>query len=169
MFKKMWMVALLVAWGGSGMLAAQAQEPGVVVVQQTEIKRISGEVVNVRSNLLTLRHDDGTGRESYRIPRGASITIGGQQIRLQDLQPGQKIRVYYRETETGRVIVMSPPEETETLIIVEEPEVDVVEPAPEPMPAALPTTASPLPLLGGLGALFVAAGGLLAGWRRRRG
>jgi hypothetical protein len=169
MLKKMWMVALLAFCGGLGIQAGLAQEPGVVVVQQTEIKRISGEVVSVRSNLLTLRHDDGTGRESYRIPRGASITIAGEQIRLQDLQPGQNIRVYYRETETGRVIVMSPPEETETLIIVEEPEVVVVEPAPEPMPAALPSTASPLPLIGGLGALFVAAGALLAGWRRRRG
>jgi hypothetical protein len=158
-------VALLAVCGAMALNAAVAQESGVVVVQQTEIKRISGEVVNVRSNLLTLRHDDGTGRESYRIPRGASITIGGQQIRLQDLQPGQKIRVYYRETETGRVIVMSPPDETETFVVVEEDE--VVVPEPEPMPAMLPTTASPLPLIGGLGAGFVAVAGLLAAIRRR--
>ena len=169
MFNRKFMLAFVAAAGIFGAQFAAAQDPAVVVVQQTEIKRISGEVVNVRSNLLTLRHDDGSGRMAYRIPRGASITIAGELIRLQDLQPGQKIRVYYRETETGRVIVMSPPEERETLIIVDEEEVDVVESAPETMPVALPSTASPLPLIGGLGALFVAAGGLLAGWRRRRG
>ena len=167
MLQKGMLIGLLVICGGLGVQSALAQRSDVVVVQQTEIKRISGEVVNVRSNLLTLRHDDGTGRESYRIPRGASITVGGQQIRLQDLQPGQNIRVYYRETETGRVIVMSPPEDTETLIVIEEEEVDVVEPAPQPMPATLPATASPLPLIGGLGAGFIALGGLLAAFRRR--
>jgi LPXTG-motif cell wall-anchored protein len=33
----------------------------------------------------------------------------------------------------------------------------------------LPATASPLPLIGALGAVFLGLGGLLAGWRRRRG
>jgi LPXTG-motif cell wall-anchored protein len=54
----------------------------------------------------------------------------------------------------------------------EEPEIEIVEayvappPAPEPV---LPTTASPLPLIGLAGGLFVALGGLIAGIRRRRG
>jgi hypothetical protein len=167
MLKKI-LIALVAAGGALALTPVTAQTGDVVVVQQTEIKRISGEVVNVRSNLLTLRHDDGSGRQAYRIPRGASITIRGEQIRLQDLQPGQQIRVYYRETETGRVIVMSPPEETETLIVVEEEEpVMVVEPEPEPEPMMLPATASPLPLIGMLGAGFMALGGLIAGLRRR--
>ena len=108
----------ILAWG-----AVSAQQAEVVTVTQTEIKRIAGEVVEVRSNLLTLRADDGSGRSSYRIPRGASISVAGVQTRLQDLQPGQKIRIYYRETETGRVIVLSPPEETEVVTMVEEVEV----------------------------------------------
>jgi len=167
MLKKV-VIAVMAVSGVLMMLPATAQQGDVVVVQQTEIKRISGEVVNVRSNLMTLRHDDGSGREAYRIPRGASITIAGEIIRLQDLQPGQQIRVYYRETETGRVIVMSPPEETQTLVVVEEEEVMVVEPEPEPEPVMLPATASLLPLVGGLGAGFVGLAGLMAGLRRRR-
>ena len=163
------LIAVIAAGGMFALGPVTAQTGDVVVVQQTEIKRISGEVVNVRSNLMTLRHDDGSGRQSYRIPRGASITIQGEQIRLQDLQPGQKIRVYYRETETGRVIVMSPPEETETLIVVEEEPVMPVAPPPEPEPVMLPATASPLPLIGALGAAFLGLGGMIAGWRRRRG
>ncbi len=166
MLKKL-LIALIAAGAALSMAPATAQTGDVVVVQQTEIKRISGEVVNVRSNLLTLRHDDGSGRQAYRIPRGASITIRGEQIRLQDLQPGQRIRVYYRETETGRVIVMSPPEETETLIVVEEEPVMAVEPEPEPEPVMLPATASPLPLIGLLGGGFIALGALVAGLRRR--
>lgn len=145
---------------------ASAQQGEVVTVTQTEVKRIAGEVVDVRSNLLTLRADDGSGRSSYRIPRGASISVAGVQTRLQDLQPGQKIRIYYRETETGRVIVLSPPEETEVVTVIEEP-APPPPPAPEPPPAMLPSTASFVPLFGLLGLGFLALGGGIAAWRRR--
>ncbi|MGB5209656.1 MAG: LPXTG cell wall anchor domain-containing protein [Gammaproteobacteria bacterium] len=148
----------------SGTLAAQDAE--VVTVTQTQIQRISGEVVDVRSNLLTLRADDGSGRSSYRIPRGASISVAGVPTKLQDLQPGQKIRIYYRETETGRVIVLSPPEEVEVVTVIEEPVVVVEE---EEVVVMLPSTASALPLLGLLGLGFVSLGGGVAAWRRRRG
>jgi hypothetical protein len=153
----------VMAWG-----VVAAQQAEVVTVTQTEVKRIAGEVVEVRSNLLTLRADDGSGRAAYRIPRGASISVAGVQTRLQDLQPGQKIRIYYRETETGRVIVLSPPEETEVVTIVEEVEMEPAPPpAPEPPPAMLPSTASIMPLLGLLGVGFMALGGGVAVWRRR--
>lgn len=153
---------LVMAWG-----VVAAQQAEVVTVTQTEVKRIAGEVVEVRSNLLTLRADDGSGRAAYRIPRGASISVAGVQTRLQDLQPGQKIRIYYRETETGRVIVLSPPEETEIVTIVEEVAPPPPPPAPEPPPAMLPSTASIMPLLGLLGVGFMALGGGVAVWRRR--
>jgi len=146
---------------------ASAQEAEVVTVTQTEVKRIAGEVVDVRSNLMTLRADDGSGRSSYRIPRGASISVAGVQTRLQDLQPGQKIRIYYRETETGRVIVLSPPEETEVVTMIQEPAPPPPPPAPEPPPAMLPSTASFVPLFGLLGVGFMALGGGIAAWRRR--
>jgi hypothetical protein len=151
-------------------MAASAQEAQIVNVQQTEIKRIAGEVVQVRGTLLTLRHEGG-GRETYRIPRGASISIQGESIRLQDLQPGQQIRVYYRETSEGRVIVLSPPSgHREPANVVDEKPAEVsVEPQPEKaLPATLPATASPVPLIGALGLLFVTLGVGISGLRRRR-
>lgn len=164
-------MAAIAALGLSGTAALMAQDEDVVVVQQTQIKRVAGEVIGVRANMLTMRHEDGSGRQTYRIPRGASISVAGEQIRLQDLQQGQKIRVYYRETSTGRVIVMSPPEETETVVVVEpEPApAPPPPPAPEPAPVMLPSTASFVPLLGAAGLGFLGLGGLLAGLRRRSG
>jgi hypothetical protein len=146
-----------------------AQEAQIVNVQQTEIKRIAGEVVQVRGTLLTLRHEGG-GRESYRIPRGASISIQGESIRLQDLQPGQQIRVYYKETSEGRVIVLSPPSgHREPAVVVDEQPAEVsVEPeSEEAVPATLPATAGPVPLIGVLGLLFVTLGVAISRLRRR--
>ena len=148
---------------------ASAQEAQIVNVQQTEIKRIAGEVVQVRGTLLTLRHEGG-GRETYRIPRGASISIQGESIRLQDLQPGQQIRLYYRETSDGRVIVLSPPSgHREPVVVVDEEPAEVsVEPEPEEaVPATLPATAGPVPLIGLLGLMFVTLGVAISGLRRR--
>ena len=152
---------------------AFGQEPQVVTVQQTDIKRVAGEVVQVRGNLLTLRHEDGSGRVSYRIPRGASIKMHGEPIRLQDLQPGQKIRVYYRETSRGRVIVLAPPapyREPPVVVDDEPAEVTIIEQEVEEgeqLPAALPATASVVPLigLGGLG--FLGLGAVIAAIRSR--
>lgn len=151
--------------------AVSAQQAQVVNVQQTEIKRVAGEVVQVRGPLLTLRHEGG-GRETYRIPRGASISIGGESIRLQDLQPGQQIRVYYKETSEGRVIVLRPPaSHREPPVVIDEEPAEVVvapdaAPQSEAMPATLPATASPVPLIGALGILLVALGASLSAFRR---
>ena len=164
-------IAGLVAFLLAAPALAFAQQAQIVNVQQTEIKRIAGEVVQVRGTLLTLRHEGG-GREAYRIPRGASITIRGEAIRLQDLQPGQQIRVYYKETSEGRVIVLTPPaSHREPPIVIDEgPAEGVVEPEPptqsEAIPATLPATASPVPLIGALGLLLVALGATLSAFRR---
>jgi hypothetical protein len=153
--------------------AVWAQDAQVVTVQQTDIKRIAGEVVQVRGNLLTLRHDDGSGREAYRIPRGASIRIKGDEIRLQDLQPGQKVRLYYRETSQGRVIVLTPPAPQQEPTVMIDEEAAQVTPLPEEtpeqeaLPATLPDTAGPLPLLGLLGAVFLGLGATISFARRR--
>lgn len=159
-----WLVVTGVVW---------AQDAQVVTVQQTDIKRIAGEVVQVRGNLLTLRHEDGTGREAYRIPRGASIRIKGDEIRLQDLQPGQKVRLYYRETSQGRVIVLTPPAPQQEPTVMIDDEAAQVTPMPEAspdqevLPATLPDTAGPLPLLGLLGAVFLGLGAAVSFARRQ--
>jgi hypothetical protein len=55
--------------------------------------RISGEVVRARGNQLTLRKDDG-GREVVSITPEMTVSVAGRDVALQDLQPGQKIRIY---------------------------------------------------------------------------
>jgi hypothetical protein len=170
-------ISLIACVCGLAMFAvgAMAQQAQVVTVQQTDIKRIAGEVVQVRGNLLTLRHQDGSGRQAYRIPRGASIKVQGTETRLLDLQPGQMIRIYYRETSRGRVIVLSPPiRSDEPRIVVDDSPAEVMnegshEVPKESLPEMLPETASLVPLVGILGSSFLTLGLVLAGIRRRLG
>jgi hypothetical protein len=96
------LAALLI---GAGPVAAQK----AVRVIEESVQRVSGEVIRVRGNLLTLRKDDG-GREVFHITPGVNVSVEGQQVALQALKPGQKIRVYVTLTEKGWVIV-SPPRE----------------------------------------------------------
>ena len=70
--------------------------------------------------------------------------------------------MYYKETSEGRVIVLSPPVRSqEPAIVIDDKAAEVTidaAPAEEPLPEALPETASPLPLIGLLGLLFVSLG-----------
>jgi hypothetical protein len=75
------------------------------------------------------------------------------------LPTGTKLRLYVPEgqgfTLPAEVVVVEEVEEVEVYV------------APEPAPVALPSTASHLPLLAGLGGIFVLLGGIIAGLRRR--
>lgn len=76
------------------------------------------------------------------------------------LPTGTKLRLYVPE---GQGFTLP-----EVVVVEEVEEVEVyVAPEPEPAPVALPSTASYLPLLGGLGGIFVLLGGVIAGLRRR--
>jgi hypothetical protein len=76
------------------------------------------------------------------------------------LPTGTKLRLYVPEGQGFTV--------PEVVVVEEVEEVEVyVAPEPEPAPVALPSTASYLPLLGGLGGIFVLLGGVIAGLRRR--
>ncbi len=158
------MIAALGALTLGAALPASAQE-AVRVVDQ-EIERAALEVVQVRGNLLTARREGVAGREAYRIPFDVPISVDGQELRLQDLKPGQKVRLYVTRTEEGWVIV-NPAD-----IVVEEEVVVVPAPAPvytpEPEPMMLPSTAGPLPMLAMLGLFFTGLGASLS-LRRRRG
>ncbi len=165
LFRAVTVIALL-AWS----FVPVAQEAQVVTVQKTDIQRVAGEVVSVRGTLLTMRHDDGSGRQAYRIPRGASIKVQGEPVRIQDLKAGQKIRIYYRETTEGRVIVLSLPNpEDGPAMEVDELPVEVIEESVslEAMPETLPDTAGPVPLIGLLGILLLGLGTAISRLRRR--
>jgi len=121
--------------------------------------KVSIEVIRVRGNRMTFRpmHTDGTKGDSRSIVVDNSFRaeIGGREYRASDLMRGQELNVYIPEDRFGLIVQdMDSTDEIEIVVIEEE----VVE---------MPTTASPLFLIGLLGGAFVALGGMLSGIRRR--
>ncbi len=122
--------------------------------------KTSVEVVRVRGNTMTFRpkHTDGTLGESRSVTLDPAwrANIGGRQYRASDLSRGQSLNVYL-------------PEDRFALAIEDDDGLDDsdmmhdIEDATE-----MPTTASPLFLVGLVGGAFLALGGLLTGIRRRR-
>jgi hypothetical protein len=115
--------------------------------------KVSIEVVRVRGNRMTFRpmHTDGSKGNSRSIVLDNSFRaeIGGREYRASDLMRGQELNVYM-------------PPDRFALAVDEELDMVVTEEVVE-----MPTTASPLFLIGLLGGAFVALGGMLSGIRRR--
>ena len=121
--------------------------------------KASIEVVRVRGNRMTFRtiHTDGTKGDSRSIQLDNSwrAEIGGRQYCASDLMRGQQLNVYIPEDRFALAIEDADGPDVAEIIVVEE---EVVE---------MPTTASPLFLVGAAGGAFLALGGLLSGLRRR--
>lgn len=117
--------------------------------------KTSVEVVRVRGNTMTFRpkHLDGTLGDSRSVTLDPSwrANIGGRQYRASDLSRGQSLNVYLPEDRFA--------------LDFEEDESDVMHDIAEA--TVMPTTASPLFLVGLAGGAFLALGGLLSGIRRR--
>jgi hypothetical protein len=138
-------------------------------------------VLNVMPpNSVTVRFDDNTVAQ-YKIPKGTTFTIDGEKKTAFDLKKGMKItatriveapsvEVTMGKQVTGSAPPPPPPPDVPILIATKEP-TPAPEPAaettpapapaaaaaPEPKPKKLPTTGSPIPLIGALGLLFSAA------------
>ena len=121
--------------------------------------KASIEVVRVRGNRMTFRplHTDGTLGDSRSVQLDSSwrAEIGGRSYRASDLMRGQQLNVYMPEDRFALAIHDEDGPDEADLIVIEE---EVVE---------MPTTASPLFLIGAAGGAFLALGGLLSGLRRR--
>ncbi len=133
------------------------------------VRTIEGKVWHVnapKSVILTL--PDGSNKQ-YTVPDHAKFTINGEKKTVFDLRKGMKVQatVVTDETETvlesaKRVVGTAPvpetPQQVGTLLIIR-PRVSepVTTASAEPAPQELPKTASPLPLIGLLGTLAVAA------------
>jgi hypothetical protein len=120
--------------------------------------KTSIEVVRVRGNTMTFRpiHTDGTRGDSRSVTLDSSwrAEIGGRQYRASDLMRGQNLNVYLPEDRFALAVEDADgPDEADFVAI---------EAATE-----MPTTASPLFLIGLAGGAFLALGGLLSGIRRR--
>jgi len=154
-------------------------KPGMKVEKQTittttprvitRVETVTGKVFHVAPpNSVILTLEDGTN-QSFKIPKDQKFTINGQQTDAFGLKKGMVVSAQ-RVTEVPETVVtqqvkrtgtMPPPppapkQDVPVLIVMAAPK-----PAPpaeeakaEPAPKKLPKTASELPLVGALGALF---------------
>jgi len=157
--------------------------PGMTIERQTvttasprmitTVKTVTGKVWHVSPpNYVILTLADGKNQR-FKIPKGQKFTINGQEMDAFGLQKGMEVSaqqvteesavVYAQEVKrTGSAPPPPPAPQANVPILV----VFLPAPAPapaadapaEPAPAALPKTASDFPLLGLLGAFFVALG-----------
>jgi hypothetical protein len=120
--------------------------------------RIEVEVLRVRGRTLTFRimNNDGSSGGSYSqtVDTSWRAKIGGQSVRPRDLSRGQMLNVYMPG---DRWVVIHEDDDGPD-------EEDAIALTPAPM---LPVTASPLPLIGLLGGMFLALGAGLGAIRRR--
>lgn len=136
------------------------------------VRTVQGTVWQVRPPLIvTLQFPDGSIKE-YKVPKDQKFMVEGQEKTVFDLRKGMNIsgtaiteapETMIAETRkvTGEMPPPTPP--AEGAILFEE--APAPAPAPpaevakaEPAPKKLPQTASPLPLIGLLGALMLATG-----------
>ena len=121
--------------------------------------KVTVDVVRVRGNRMTFRplHTDGTMGDSRSVQLDSSwrAEIGGRSYRASDLMRGQQLNVYIPEDRFALAVEDADGPDEADIVMIEE---EVVE---------MPTTASPLFLVGLAGGAFLALGGLLSGIRRR--
>ena len=121
--------------------------------------KASIEVVRVRGNRMTFRpmHTDGTKGDSRSIQLDSAFRaeIGGRSYRASDLMRGQQLNVYLPEDRFALAVEDADGPDASEMMVVEE---EVVE---------MPTTASPLFLVGLAGGALLAMGGLFGRIRRK--
>ena len=142
-----------------------AKNPDIAAMCQTVYEKdgklyakTSVEVVRVRGNTMTFRplHTDGTRGDSRSVTLDSSwrADIGGRSYRASDLNRGQQLNVYLPEDRFALAVEDDDgPDEADFMVIEEAVE--------------MPTTASPLFLIGLAGGAFLALGGVFSAVRRR--
>jgi len=164
---------------GGQQLNVHQLKPGMKVERQTittttprvitKVETVTGKVWHVTPpNSVVLTLEDGTN-QSFKIPNGQKFTINGQETDAFGLKKGMMVSAQ-RVTEVPETVVtqqvkrtgtMPPPppapkQDVPVLIVMAAPTPApaVEEAKAEPAPKKLPKTASTLPLIGALGALF---------------
>jgi LPXTG-motif cell wall-anchored protein len=133
--------------------------------QDFAVVRARLERVNPSGSVVVrIQQPDGSfaGRTTLRTPPDLRVQVDGRPTRLRELATGQVLTAYVKVTEP--VMALAPAEESTPLMVSR---MDEEEPE-EQMAAALPSTASPLPWLGLMGAVSLLLGGLLSVIRYRR-
>jgi RNase P/RNase MRP subunit p29 len=135
----------------------------------TTVKTVTGTVWHVNPpNSVILTLADGSNQQ-FKIPKGTTFNVNGKQTDAFGLKKGMKVDAQQVTEETETQVakdvkttgVMPPPPpapapDVPMLVVIMANPLPTV--ASEAAPAALPKTASNLPLVGLLGALFLALG-----------
>ena len=127
-----------------------------------EIQRVSGSSVYAR-----FKRRDGGMTETFKFtpPASARVKLDGRQYRYRELARGQEISVYVPQDRWAVAVHESEADlmaaSSVALVALDDADDDEV------MAAALPDPASPMPLIGLLGMIFVGLGSGV-GWMRRR-
>src|SRR6266436_7282632 len=135
------------------------------------VKSVKGTVWNVNPPLSVILTMENGKNQQFKIPEGQKFDVDGQMVDAWGLKKGMKVSatkvVEVPATEMAKQVKLTgvmpppppPPPPDVPILVVEE--VVVEQPAPAPAPevaqAALPKTASPLPLIGLLGMLSLAS------------
>jgi hypothetical protein len=147
-----WSAEVLAANPDIGAMCQTVYEKNGKLFAKTSI-----EVVRVRGNTMTFRpiHTDGTKGDSRSVTLDSSwrAKIAGREYRASDLMRGQELNVYLPEDRFALAVEDDSLDDSDFMAIEETTE--------------MPTTASPLFLIGLAGGAFLALGGLLSGIRRR--
>ena len=136
----------------------------VVDKRGSQAVKLTARVVRqgVNSTIVQWQMPDGSwSAAERRFPeRGASAEIGGQEIKILDMAPRQVVNVYIPMENNwslpAPVVAAAPP-----------PPPPAAAPAPEPVPKALPTTATQISLFALLGGLLILLGGAVSFARTR--
>ena len=146
----------------------------VVEKDGKQVARLHARVVrqSVNSTIVQWQHPDGSWSPSERrYPEKdfAAHMDDGSQVRILDLAPRQDVNVYVpMSSGTWSVpTAAAPAAAAPAAAPAAPPPAPMAEPEPEPAPAALPTTATQLPLLALLGGLMVLLGGAIGLLRSR--
>lgn len=81
----------------------------------TEVKQYNVQVVRISGQSLTV-DVEGVGRRRFHMPRGFTFDIDGEAKTLNQILPGQKLRAYVTETETGELLLVQDDESTEGVV-----------------------------------------------------
>jgi len=133
------------------------------------VKSVNGTVWNVMPPSSVILTMENGKNQQFKIPDGQKFSVDGQMVDAWGLKKGMKVSatkvVEVPETEVARQVKLTgvapppppPPPPDVPILVVEEVAVPAPAPAPEVAQAALPKTASPLPLIGFMGMLLLAS------------
>lgn len=121
-------VAVLAIAGGSTAVAQPEIKSATYTI--TQVRQYHIQVVRIIGRSLTV-DVEGIGRRKFQVPRDFTFDIDGEAMTLNQLRPGQKLRAYVTERETGELFLMQ--DETSTDGVMGETVTDE-EPAPEDSP-----------------------------------